>query len=127
MTRSRRRSPSWPTPDSAGKRVSRTVSAASETHGGRAPDRRVAGPVREAAPAPLHIGSAAESPRRSPFGRRSLYCGGRTMNLDERAINVFTDGSSLPAPRRGGTGICFVTAGDDGREVIETIQPQGHR
>lgn len=49
------------------------------------------------------------------------------MNLDERAINVFTDGSSLPAPRRGGTGICFVTVDDDGGEVIDTIQPQGHQ
>jgi ribonuclease HI len=49
------------------------------------------------------------------------------MNLDERAINVFTDGSSLSAPRRGGTGICFVTVDDDGHEVIDPIQPQGHQ
>lgn len=49
------------------------------------------------------------------------------MNLDEQAINVFTDGSSLQAPRRGGTGICFVTVGDDGHEVINNVQPQGHQ
>jgi len=48
------------------------------------------------------------------------------MNLDEQAINLFTDGSSLPAPRRGGTGICFVTVGDDGHEIIDHLQPQGH-
>jgi ribonuclease HI len=48
------------------------------------------------------------------------------MNLDEQAINVFTDGSSLQAPRRGGTGICFITVSDDGHEVIDNLQPQGH-
>ncbi len=48
------------------------------------------------------------------------------MNLDEQAINVFTDGSSLPAPRRGGTGICFVTVDANGYEVIDRVQPQGH-
>jgi len=40
---------------------------------------------------------------------------------------VFTDGSSLQAPRRGGTGICFVTVDDDGYEVIDNLQPQGHQ
>jgi ribonuclease HI len=49
------------------------------------------------------------------------------MNLDEQAVNVFTDGSSLPAPRRGGTGICFVTVDADGNEVIDRLQPQGHQ
>jgi ribonuclease HI len=48
------------------------------------------------------------------------------MNLDEQAINVFTDGSCLPSPRRGGTGICFVTVDDDGHEVVDLLQPQGH-
>jgi ribonuclease HI len=39
------------------------------------------------------------------------------MNLEERAVNVFTDGSSLPRPRRGGTGICIVTVDEDGQEL----------
>jgi ribonuclease HI len=49
------------------------------------------------------------------------------MNLDERAVNVFTDGSSLPSPRRGGTGICVVTVDHAGNEVIDEIQPQGFK
>jgi ribonuclease HI len=49
------------------------------------------------------------------------------MNLDERAVNVFTDGSSLPSPRRGGTGICIVTVDEAGHEVIDNIQPQGYQ
>jgi ribonuclease HI len=48
------------------------------------------------------------------------------MNLDDQAVNVFTDGSSLPSPRRGGTGICIVTVDDAGHEVINSIQPQGY-
>lgn len=47
------------------------------------------------------------------------------MNLDERAINVFTDGSCLPSPRRGGTGICFVTVNEAGHEELTDVQPQG--
>ncbi len=49
------------------------------------------------------------------------------MNLDERAVNVFTDGSSLPSPRRGGTGICIVTVDDAGHEVVDYIHPQGYQ
>lgn len=49
------------------------------------------------------------------------------MNLDERAVNVFTDGSCLPSPRRGGTGICIVTVDEAGHEVIDQIQPQGYQ
>lgn len=49
------------------------------------------------------------------------------MNLDERAVNVFTDGSSLPSPRRGGTGICIVTVDEAGHEVIDHIQPLGYQ
>ncbi len=41
------------------------------------------------------------------------------MNLDERAVNVFTDGSSLPSPRRGGIGIGIFTVDDAGHEVID--------
>jgi ribonuclease HI len=34
--------------------------------------------------------------------------------LDERDLNVYIDGSSLPSPRRGGVGIVFIREGPDG-------------
>ena len=34
--------------------------------------------------------------------------------IDERDLNVYIDGSSLPGPRRGGVGIVFITEGPDG-------------
>ena len=34
--------------------------------------------------------------------------------LDERDLNVYIDGSSLPSPRRGGVGIVFISEGPDG-------------
>jgi RNase H-like protein len=45
--------------------------------------------------------------------------------LDERAINVFTDGSSYSHPRRGGLGFRIITVGTDGHEIIREEQPQG--
>lgn len=30
---------------------------------------------------------------------------------DENALNIYTDGSCLPAPRRGGAGYLFITVG----------------
>lgn len=45
--------------------------------------------------------------------------------LDERAINVFTDGSSYSHPRRGGLGFRIITVGTDGHEIIHEEQPQG--
>jgi ribonuclease HI len=39
------------------------------------------------------------------------------VNIDENAVNVFTDGSSLSAPRRGGIGIHIVVVDADGNEV----------
>ena len=48
------------------------------------------------------------------------------MNLDERAVNVFTDGSSLPAPRRGGVGIRVVVVDADGHEVVHDHEMAGH-
>lgn len=45
--------------------------------------------------------------------------------LDERAINVFTDGSSYSHPRRGGIGIRIITVGADGHEIVHVEQPQG--
>lgn len=43
----------------------------------------------------------------------------RTVVLRDNALNIFTDGSSLPHPRRGGIGIRFVTTDTAGDEVIE--------
>jgi ribonuclease HI len=40
---------------------------------------------------------------------------------EEEALNIYTDGSMLPAPRRGGTGIIFILLDFDGNE--ETYQP----
>jgi ribonuclease HI len=42
----------------------------------------------------------------------------RALNLDENAVNVFTDGSSLPTPPRGGVGIPIVVVDSDGDEVV---------
>jgi ribonuclease HI len=45
-------------------------------------------------------------------------------NRDERDINVYTDGSSYPGPRRAGIGILYVTVDGDGQEqVCELPQP----
>jgi ribonuclease HI len=46
------------------------------------------------------------------------------VSTDENAINVFTDGSSLSNPRRGGIGYRFVTINHDGDEVcIDSDEP----
>ena len=47
--------------------------------------------------------------------------------LEDHAINVFTDGSSLQRPRRGGYAFLFVTVGDDGQEVVDEFSPDGAR
>lgn len=39
--------------------------------------------------------------------------------LDERDLNIYTDGSSFQGPRRGGVGIRFVTVDENGNERIE--------
>lgn len=46
--------------------------------------------------------------------------------VDETAVDVFTDGSSLPGPRRGGIGYRVVTVDDNGDEVIHDEQPPGY-
>jgi len=48
-------------------------------------------------------------------------------DLDENAINIFTDGSSFSHPREGGMGIRFVTIDENGHEVIHDYQPVGYR
>jgi ribonuclease HI len=45
--------------------------------------------------------------------------------LEDHAINVFTDGSSLERPRRGGYAFIFVTVDDNGYEVIDEYSPNG--
>jgi len=40
---------------------------------------------------------------------------------DDDALIIYTDGSSLPSPRRGGTGIRFVKINEIGNEVSEDI------
>jgi ribonuclease HI len=47
--------------------------------------------------------------------------------LDERALNIFTDGSSFTSPRRGGSGFLLVTVDEHGHEVIHPFQPAGYR
>lgn len=46
--------------------------------------------------------------------------------IDERAINVFTDGSSYSGPRRGGLGMLFVTVDTEGEEVYHEFCPPGY-
>ena len=48
-------------------------------------------------------------------------------NIDENAINVFTDGSSYSRPRRGGMGMVFVVVGEDGHEVRHDHVPPGYK
>jgi ribonuclease HI len=44
----------------------------------------------------------------------------------EKTLNIYTDGSSLSAPRRGGIGIRFVTFNDAGDEVAENVELRGY-
>ncbi len=46
--------------------------------------------------------------------------------IDERAINIYCDGSSYGNPRRGGMGIRYVTVDSDGHEVTEALPVPGH-
>lgn len=46
--------------------------------------------------------------------------------LDERDINIYTDGSAYSRPRRGGVGIRFVTVDDDGHKHSEDYPLPGY-
>lgn len=48
-------------------------------------------------------------------------------NIDETAINIYTDGSSYAKPRAGGMGIRFITVDENGHEVIHDEQPYGYQ
>jgi ribonuclease HI len=46
--------------------------------------------------------------------------------IDEEALNIYTDGSSLPKPRRGGIGIRFIYCDSTGREICENETLPGY-
>lgn len=48
-------------------------------------------------------------------------------NLDENALNIFTDGSSLSNPRKGGVGVRFITIDDNGNEKVYDYTPLGYK
>lgn len=47
--------------------------------------------------------------------------------IDENALNIFTDGSSLQSPRSGGIGVRFVLVDPDGQEKIQDVQFLGYQ
>lgn len=47
--------------------------------------------------------------------------------IDEYALNIYTDGSSLPNPRRGGMGIRYIVVDENGDEVIRDEMPTGYK
>lgn len=55
--------------------------------------------------------------------RKRYIC--RVERLEDHAVNVFTDGSSLQRPRRGGYAFIFVTVDVAGREVVDEFSPAG--
>ena len=59
----------------------------------------------------------------------SLSKGGENRAVEypeEGALNIYTDGSMLPSPRRAGGGIVFVLADDEGNEQIEEVTLPGY-
>jgi len=48
------------------------------------------------------------------------------IKIDEYALNIYTDGSMLPSPRRGGIGIVFITVDDNGKEVRDPLELPGY-
>jgi len=47
--------------------------------------------------------------------------------IDEDALNIYTDGSSLPNPRRGGIGVRFVYVNSNGDEEIDDFEYSGYK
>lgn len=45
---------------------------------------------------------------------------------EEDALNIYTDGSMLPGPRRGGTGVIFILINEDGEEEEDTPYLPGY-
>ena len=48
-------------------------------------------------------------------------------NLDDNALNIYTDGSSYPGPRMGGTGFLFIAVDESGNAEIREDSPHGWR
>ena len=46
--------------------------------------------------------------------------------IDEDALNIYTDGSSKPKPRRGGIGIRYVYVDENGKEISENLPFPGY-
>ena len=46
--------------------------------------------------------------------------------IDEEALNIYTDGSSRPKPRRGGIGIRYIYCDESGNEVNENLPWPGY-
>jgi ribonuclease HI len=57
--------------------------------------------------------------------RRTCYSG-CVLQLPDDAVNIFTDGSSRPKPRRGGVGYRIVVTGEDGLEKTFDESPNGY-
>jgi ribonuclease HI len=47
--------------------------------------------------------------------------------IDEYALNIYTDGSSLPNPRRGGMGIRYIVVDEQGHEEVRDEVPLGYK
>lgn len=47
------------------------------------------------------------------------------QQLDENALNIYTDGSSRSSPRRGGVGFLFITVDEEGHEKVHQECPPG--
>lgn len=52
--------------------------------------------------------------------------GGGVEYPDENTLNIYTDGSSLPKPRRGGIGMLFVVINDAGEEEAFPVARPGY-
>ena len=64
--------------------------------------------------------------RKAPRLTQKQMALGASPMIDEEALNVYTDGSSLPNPRRGGIGVRLVSVDDAGEEVFEDFEYLGH-
>lgn len=47
--------------------------------------------------------------------------------IDENALDIYTDGSSLNRPRRGGMGIRYITVNEHGHEEVRDEVPAGYK
>lgn len=47
--------------------------------------------------------------------------------IKEDALNIYTDGSSLSGPRKGGIGVRFITINELGDEVVSDIELTGYK